>query len=134
MKHTILRKIGSALLITGLTFALPVYAEMPGGTGAMGMGEKNTTDVQQMSRMMHDMSGGMNEMSGMMNKGDMNPDAMKKMSNNMKQMGSMMENMSGMMGKGADAMMDAGQRKQMGQMHEQMEQMRKDMPAAAAKK
>jgi Asp-tRNA(Asn)/Glu-tRNA(Gln) amidotransferase C subunit len=121
MKHTILRKVGSALLITGLTFALPAYAEKQGGTGTMGMGEKGTTDAQQMSGMMHDMSGEMMKMSGMMDKGDMNPDAMKEMAKQTKQMGSMMENMSGMMGKGA--MMDASQ-------HKQMNQMRKDMPAS----
>ena len=132
MKHTVLSKVGSALLIPGLAFALPVYAEKQGGTGAMGMSEKGMPDAQQMSGMMHDMSGEMKEMSGMMDKGDMNPDAMKKMSNQMKQMGGMMENMSGMMGKGA--MMDAGQHKQMDQMRKQMDQMRKDMPAADAKK
>jgi hypothetical protein len=71
MKHTILRKVGSALLITGLTFALPAYAEKQGGTGTMGMGEKGTTDAQQMSGMMHDMSGEMMKMSGMMGKGAM---------------------------------------------------------------
>ncbi len=126
MKYAILRKIGSALLITGLTFALPTHAEMPGGTSAMGMGEKGTADAQQMSGMMHDMSGEMMKMSGMMDKGDMNPDAMRKMAKQTKQMGSMMENMSGMMGKGA--MMDPGQRKQMGQMRKQMDQMRNNMP------
>jgi hypothetical protein len=132
MKHTILKKVGSALLITGFTFALPAYAEKPGGTGAMGMGGMGTTEAQQMSGMMHDMSGEMMEMSGMMDKGDMNPDAMKKMSKQAKQMGSMMENMSGMMGKGA--MMDAGQSKQMDQMRKQMDQMRKDMPASPGMK
>jgi hypothetical protein len=124
-KHTVPRKVGSTLLVTGLTFALPAYAQMHGGTGAMHMGEKGTTDARQMSGMMHDMSGEMNEMSGMMDKGDMNPNVMKEMSNQMKQMGGMMENMSGMMGKGA--MMDAGQ-------HKQMDQMRKDMPITPAEK
>ena len=66
MKHTVLRKVGSAFLITGLTFALPAYAEKQGGTGAMGMSEKGTPDAQQMSGMMHDMSGEMKQMGGMM--------------------------------------------------------------------
>ena len=125
MKNTILRKVGSALLIAGITFAIPACAQTHGGTRAMGMSEKSATDTQQMSGMMHDMSGEMMTMSGMMGKGDMSPDAMKKMASQMKQMGSMMENMSGMMGKGA--MMDAGQHKQMDQMH-------KNMHAAPAKK
>ncbi len=125
MKHTILRKAGSALLIAGITFALTACAQTHGGTRAMDMGEKGASDTQQMSGMMHDMSGEMMTMSGKMGKGDMSPDAMKKMASQMKQMGSMMENMSGMMGKGA--MMDAGHHKQMDQMH-------KSMPAAPPKK
>jgi hypothetical protein len=128
MKHTILRKVGSALLITGLSFVLPAYAQTHGGTGETDMHEKGTTDMQPMSAMMHDMSGEMMEMSSIMDKGNMNPGAMKKISNQMKEMGSMMENMSAMMDKGT--MMDADQHKQMEQMHKHMEQMRKDMPAA----
>ena len=135
MKHTVLRKIGSAFLITGLALALPAYAEKHGGADEMGMGEKGQPDGGQMAGMMRDMSHEMNEMSGTMSKGDMNPDAMKKMSNQMKQMGGMMENMSGMVGKGA--MKDADKHKQteqMEQMRKQMDQMRKDVPVAPAKK
>ena len=132
MKHAILRNVGSAFLIGGLAFALPAYAEKHGGPDAMGMGGKGTPSSQQMSGMMHDMSGELKEMSGMMDKGGMNPDAMKNMSSQMKQMADMMENMSGMMGKGT--MNDADRHKQMDQMRKQMDQMRKDMPAAPAKK
>ena len=111
MKNTVMRKIGSAFLIFGLTFALPVYADKQGGTDAMGMGEKGTSGSQQMSGMMHDMSGEMKEMSAIMGKGGTNPDVMKKMSDQMKQMGDMMENMSGMVGK--NTMMDANTQNQM---------------------
>jgi hypothetical protein len=94
MKHTILKKAGAALLIAGLTFALPAYAEMHGGTDAMGMDEKGTTDAQQMSGMMHDMSGEMNEMSGMMGKGTMmDADMQKQMGPMRKQMDRMRKNM-----------------------------------------
>lgn len=130
MKQSVLRKVGSAFLIIGLTVAIPAYAEKH-GMGAMGMGEKAESNPQQMSGMMHDMSGEMMEMSGMMERGTMNPDAMKKMSGQMKQMGGMMNDMSGMMGK--ETMMDADMQKKMGQMRKQMEQMRKDMPASPAK-
>ena len=131
MKYTVLRKFGPAfLIIIGLAFALPTYAEKLGGADAMG--EKGAPGSQQMSGMMHEISGEMNEMSGMMGKGGINPDAMKKMSNQMKQMGDMMENMSGMVGRGT--MMDANTQKQMDQMRKQIDQMRKDMLAAPAKK
>jgi hypothetical protein len=129
MKNTVLSKVGSAFLIIGITFAVPAYAEKYGGEGTMGMGEKGS---QQMSGMMHDISGELNEMSGMMGKGGINPDAMKKMSNQMKQMGDMMENMSGIVGRGT--MMDANTQKQMDQIRKQMDLMRKDMLAAPAKK
>ena len=132
MQHTVLRKIGSVFLMTGLTLALPAYAENHGGAGAMGMGEKGQPDGQLTAGMMRDMSHKLNEMSGTMEKGGMNPDAMKKMASEMKQLSGMMENMSGMVDK--DAMMDADKRKQMDQMRNQMDQMRKDVPAAPMKK
>ena len=134
MKHAILRNVGSAFLIGGLAFALPVYAAEHGAPGTMDGkgGVMGASEAQQMSGMMHDMSHEMKEISGMMNKGDMNPDAMKKTSSQMKQMGGMMENMSGMMGKGT--MNDADRHKQMDQMRKQMDDMRKNMPAAPAKK
>ena len=132
MQHTGLRKIGLAFLITGLTLALPAYAENHGGADAMGMGEKGQPDGQLTAGMMRDMSHKLNEMSGTMDKGGMNPDAMKKMASQMKQLSAMMENMSGMVDK--DAMMDADKRKQMDQMRNQMDQMRKDVPAPPVKK
>ena len=129
MKHSVLGKVVALLLITGTAFAVPAYAEKHGGPDMMG--SKGGSGAQQMSGMMHDMSGEMMEMSGMMGKGGMNPDAMKKMSSQMKQMGDMMENMSGVMGK--NMTMDANTQKQMDQMRKQMDQMRKDMPAAPVK-
>ena len=132
MKHTVLRKIGSALLVVGLSLVLPAYAETHGGADTIGMGEKGEPDGQLTAGMMRDMSHKLNEMSGTMQKGGMSPDAMKKMASQMKQLSGMMENMSGMVDK--DAMMDANKRKQMDQMRNQMDQMRKDVPAAPLKK
>ena len=125
MKHSVLKKVGSAFLIIGLACALPAYAEMQGGHDAMGMGEKSESGAQHMSEMMRDMSNEMKNMSDMLGGGSMNPDMMKKMSSHMKQMGGMMNNMSGMMNK--DMTMNAGMQKKMGQMH-------KDMPASPAQK
>src|ERR1039457_741195 len=132
MKHSVLKKVGSAFLIIGLACALPAYAEMQGGHDAMGMAGKGESGAQHMSEMMSDMSNMMKDMSSMMGGGSMNPDMMKKMSSQMKQMGSMMNNMSGMMNK--DMKMDAGMQKKMGQMRKQMDQMHKDMPASPAQR
>jgi hypothetical protein len=40
MQHATMKKISSAVLISGLTFALPAFAQPQGGAGTMGMGEK----------------------------------------------------------------------------------------------
>jgi hypothetical protein len=125
MKHTILKKVGSVILISGLAFTLPAFAQTHAGAQ-----EHSMADGQQMSGMMHDMSSEMMAMSSMMGKGDMKPDAMKNMSNQMMQMGNMMESMSSMMGKGS--MMNADHTKQMEQMRLKMDQMSKKMPAASA--
>ena len=132
MQHTTMKKISSAVLIIGLSYALPAFAQQQGGAGTMGMGEKGEPDGQPLAGMMRDMSHEMNEMSGAMAKGGMSPEAMKKMSQQMKQLSGMMENMSGMTSK--DAMMNADKQKQMEQMRKQMDQMRKDVPAVPAKK
>lgn len=122
MKHSVLGKVGTLLLITGIAFAVPVYAEKQAGPGAMSMGEDG---AQQISALMKDMSSQMKNMSGMIESGSMTPDSMKNMSSRMKQMGGIMNNMSGMMNK--NMAMDAG-------MQKQMEQMRKDMTASPAMK
>lgn len=124
MKHKIFKIFGSVVLISGLSFALPAFAQLHSGTGEHSMADG------QVSEMMHDMSGEMKAMSSVMGKGDMNPNAMKSMANQMMQMSSMMENMSGMMGKGP--MMDADHSKQMEKMRMQMEQMTKNKPASSA--
>ena len=132
MKHSVLRKVGALLLITGTAFALPAYAEKHGGPDAMGMGEKGAPGAEQISGLMNDMSSEMKDMSGMIESGNMDPATMKKMSSQMKQMGDMMSHMSGMMHK--DMAMDPGTQKKMGQMRKQMDQMRKDMPASPMQK
>lgn len=139
MKHSVLKKVGSAFLIIGLACALPAYAEMQGGHDATGIPEKWESGERHMSEMMRDMSIETKNMSDMMGSGSMNPDLRKKMSSQMKHMGSMMKDMSGMMNK--DMTMNAGMqkkmeqmRKQMEQMHKQMEQMNKDMPASPVQK
>ena len=74
MKHSVLKKVGSAFLIIGLACALPAFAEMQGGHEAMGMGDKGEPGAQHMSGMMSDMTNMMKDMSGMMGGGSMNPD------------------------------------------------------------
>ncbi len=130
MKHTVLRNVGSALLITGITFALPAYAEMHGGTDTMGMGKKPATAMtdnekqMQMGKMQEAMLRMHEQMHKIMDA--KNPQEREQlMQEHMKMMQDHMSMMQGMMGKGA--MMDAGQ-------HKQMDQMRKDMPAAPAEK
>ena len=132
MQHATMKKITSAVLISGLTFALPAFAQPQGGAGTMGMGEKGEPDGQQTAGMLRDMAHEMNEMSGAMAKGGMSPQAMKKMSQEMKQLSGMMENMSGMTSK--DAMINADKQKQMEQMRKQMDQMRKNVAVVPAKK
>ena len=129
MNHSVLRKIGSAFLVVGLTFAVPAYANQHGGAKTMGMGEKGEIGTKQISGLMNDMSSEMKNMSGMMESGDMSPDTRKKLSNQMKQMGGMMNNMSGMLSK--DMATDAGAQKKIGEMSKQMDHMRKDMPSPA---
>ena len=132
MNYSVLRKIGSASLVVGLTFAVPAYAEKHVGAKTMGMGEKSELGTKQISGLMNDMSSEMKNMSGMMESGDINPDARKKMSSQMKQMGGMMNNMSGILSK--DMAMDTGAQKKIGEMSKQMDRMRKDMPASPVKK
>ena len=136
MKHSVLVKIGALMLITGTAFAVPTYAAQGGHDhgheGSDAVGGKGETGSQQMSGMMNDMSSEMKDMSGMMEGGSMNPETMKKMSAQMKQLGSMMNHMSGMMNK--DMTMDAGKQKQMGQMRNQIDKMREDMPASPMQK
>ena len=132
MNHSIFRNIGTAFLVVGLTFAVPAYANKHDGAKPMGMGEKGELGTKQLSGVMNEMSTEMKNMSGMMGKGDMNPDARKKMSSQMKEMGGMMNDMSGMLSK--DMAMDAGAQKKIGEMSKQMDHMRKDMAASAAKK
>ena len=52
MKHTVLKKVGSALLISGLTFALPSYAEKHGGADGMGTGKKPATAMTDNEKQM----------------------------------------------------------------------------------
>ena len=129
MKHTVLTKVGSALLITGLAFALPSYAAQPAGTGTMEMGKMPATAMTdsekqiQMGKMQEDMLRMHEQMHKIMDA--KNPQEREKlMQEHMKMMQDHMQMMQGMMGKGA--MMGAGQHKQMDRMH-------KDMPAAPAK-
>ena len=129
MNNSVLRKIGSAFLVVGLTFAVPAYANKHGGTKTMGMGEKGELGTKQISGLMNDMSSEMKNMSGMMESGDMSPDTRKKLASQMKQMGGMMNNMSGMLSK--DMATDAGAQKKIGEMSKQMDHMRKDMPSPA---
>lgn len=129
MNHSVLRKIGSAFLVVGLTFAVPAYANQHDGAKTMGMGEKGEIGTKQISGLMNDMSSEMKNMSGMMESGDMSPDTRKKLSNQMKQMGGMMNNMSSMLSK--DMATDAGAQKKIGEMSKQMDHMRKDMPSPA---
>ena len=130
MKHTILKKAGSALLIGGLIFALPAYAQMHGGTDAMGMGKKPATAMTDSEKQMQmdKMQEAMLRMHEQMHKimDAKNPQEREKlMQEHTKMMQDHMHMMQGMMGKGA--MMDADKDKQMDQMH-------KNMPAAPAKK
>ena len=130
MKHTILRNVGPALLFAGLTFALPTYAEMHGGTDAMGMGNKPATAMtdnekqMQMGKMQETMLQMHEQMHKIMDAKD--PQEREQLTQeHTKMMQDHMRMMQGMMGKGG--MMDAGQ-------HKQMDQMGKDMPAAPAEK
>lgn len=160
MKNSVSGSLGALLLVTCTAFALPAYAvnasrqgQMESGMSGMsegtpkpvdgyssqtqsstgGMhGDKGGPGVHQMSGLMNDMASEMKNMAGMIQSGNMSPDMMKKMSSQMKQMGAMMNHMSGMMHKGMK--MNAGTQKKMGQMHKQMEHMRKDMPASSMQK
>jgi hypothetical protein len=129
MKHTLLKKIGSTLLITGLAFVLPAYADKHGGKGAMDMGKKPAmvmTDSEKKMQM-GKMQEAMLRMHEQMHKikDAKNPQEREQlMQEHTKMMQEQMRMMHGMEGMGA--MMDAGQDKQMDQMH-------KDMPAAPAK-
>ncbi len=130
MKQVIFRKMGSALLIAGITFALPVYAQMHGGTDAMGMGKKPATAMTDSEKQMHmgKMQDAMLRMHEQMHKimDAKNPQEREKlMQEHTKMMQDHMDMMQGMMGD--RAMMDPDHHKQMDQMH-------KDMPAAPAKK
>ncbi len=129
MKHTISKTVGSVLLITGLAFALPAYAENQAGTGAMDMGTKPATAMTDSEKQMQmgKMQEAMLRMHEQMHKimDAKNPQEREQlMQEHMKMMQEHMSMMQGMMGKGA--MMDPGQHKQMDQMH-------KNMPAAPAK-
>lgn len=66
MKHSVLGKAGRLLLITGIAFAAPVYAETHTGSGAMSMGEKGESGAQQMSGLMNDISSEVKNMSSRM--------------------------------------------------------------------
>ena len=82
MKHAILRNVGSALLIGGLAFALPVYAAEHGAPGTMDGkgGVMGASEAQQMS--------------GMMGKGTMNDaDRLKQMDQMRKQMDDLRQDM-----------------------------------------
>lgn len=125
MKYSIIGKVGTLLLVTGIAFAAPAIAEKQAGQGTMNMGSHGEPGAQQMSGLMNDMSSEMKNMSGTIESSSMNTAAMKKMSIRMKQMSGMMNNMSGMMGK--NIAMDTG-------MQKQMDQMRKDMSDSPAMK
>ena len=130
MKHTISTTVGSVLLIAGLAFALPVYAEKQAETGAMDMGKKPATAMTDSEKQMHmgKMQDAMLRMHEQMHKimDAKNPQEREKlMQEHTKMMQDHMDMMQGMMGNGA--MMDPDHHKQMDKMH-------MDMPAAPAKK
>lgn len=80
-------KVGAFALISGITFALPAYAEKPVMMGEAGMSDASEYSVPQMSGLMSDMSSEMKDMSGMMDKDTaMNPEMQKKMAQMSKQM------------------------------------------------
>lgn len=122
MKHTISKTVGSVLLIAGFAFALPACAESQAGSGAMDMGTKPATAMtdsekqMQMGKMQESMLKMHEQMHKIMDA--KNPQEREQL------MQEHMNMMQGMMGK--RAMMDTGQ-------HKQMDQMRKNMPAAPAK-
>ncbi len=129
---TLYQTLGAALFVLVLTPVLAAEkpdapmggkkgdAMMDGGPGA-----------QQMSPMMHDMSGQMKQMADMMTHGNMDAAMQKQMAERMQAMSSMMEHMSGMMGH--SMMMDGNMQKQMGDMRKQMDEMMKQ-PVGPAKK
>jgi hypothetical protein len=130
MKNTVVRNVGSAIILTGLAFAITAHAHEQDGTGAMGMGMKPETvmpdNAEQMQ--MGKMQEAMLRMHEQMHKiqDAKNPQERERlMREHTKLMQDHMQMMKGMMGKGA--MMGAGQ-------HEPMDQMGNDMPAAPAKK
>jgi Asp-tRNA(Asn)/Glu-tRNA(Gln) amidotransferase C subunit len=124
-----MRGFWTSALLAGLALATTSYAQM--GQGMMGGRGGPGPGSQQMSRMMHDMSGEMTEMSDAMAKGTMTPEAQKRMAEQMKEMAGIMERMSGMMGRGM--MMNPETQKQMDQMRMRMDEMMKE-PAGAPRK
>lgn len=126
MKHIILRNTGSALLFAGLTFSLPIYADMHGGTDAMGMDDKSAMPMSdndnqvQMGKMQESMLQMHEQMHKIMDAKD--PQKREQLTQeHAKMMQDHMRMMHGMMGKGG--MMGGDQ-------HKQMDKMGKDMPAA----
>lgn len=131
-RSTLYQTLGAALVVLTLTPALAAEkadATMGGQKGGAML--DGGPGAQQMSPMMHDLSGQMKQMSDMMTPGNMNPAMQKQMAERMQAMSSMMEHMSGMMGH--NMMMDAGMQKQMGDMRKQMDEMMKQ-PMGPAKK
>ena len=96
-------------------------ANMPPGAGA-----------QQMSEMMHDMRGQMEEMSKAMSQGNMTSAQQKRIADRMHAMSEMMGNLSGMMGGGM--MLGDEHQRQMQGMRKQMDQMMKEGGGAMPRK
>ena len=106
------------LLVVTLVVSSVAVAQR--GPGMMGDRERGGPGQEQVSSLMQEMAGAMDQMSEQMESGRLSPEQQKQMAGNMEQMSEMMQQMSTMMGGG---MMGGDAQQNIEQMRERMQQM-----------